>query len=43
MSVSKDRLETTYHELDELLYQWENQEIGEVDEFLMYWSERLNK
>lgn len=28
-------------ELDEMLYQWDNHDIGEVDVFLMDWAERL--
>lgn len=30
-----------YGLLDEMLYQWDNYEVGEVDAFLTTWAERL--
>lgn len=32
-----------YTLLDDMLYQWDNFEIGEVDTFLMSWAERLTR
>jgi hypothetical protein len=36
-----EKVDRMYTELDEMLYQWENHEIGDVSHFMQEWAERL--
>lgn len=38
-----EKIDRMYTELDEMLYQWENHEIGDVSHFIQEWAERLTR
>lgn len=35
------KVNRVYDQLDEMLYQWENFEIGDVSHFIQEWAQRL--